>query len=42
MSDALLLDGLTMAAGFFALGLLILFFSSVLLALVDFVKRVLG
>jgi len=33
---------MTVAAGFFALGLLVLFFSSVMLGFVDFIKRVLG
>jgi len=35
-------SGMTVAAGFFALGLLVLFFSSVMLGFVDFIKRVLG
>lgn len=35
-------DGFRVAAGFFALGLLWIFIASVLLGLVDFIKRVLG
>jgi hypothetical protein len=42
VTDAVLNQALTFAAGFFALGLLVLFFAAVLLGLVDFVKRVLG
>ncbi len=34
--------GITVAFSFFALGLLVLFLSSVLLGLVDFIRRVLG
>lgn len=35
-------DGMTVALEFFALGLLWLFIASVLLGLVDFIKRILG
>lgn len=34
--------GFQVAAGFFALGVLVLFFSSVLLGLVDFIRRLIG
>lgn len=35
-------DGMTVALEFFALGVLWLFVASVLLGLVDFIKRILG
>lgn len=35
-------DGMTVALEFFAVGLLWLFIASVLLGLVDFIKRLLG
>jgi hypothetical protein len=34
--------GFQVAAGFFALGVLVLFFGSVLLGLVDFIRRTIG
>jgi hypothetical protein len=43
VNEAELLEmGLKVAAGFFGLGLLVLFFSSVLLGLVDFIRRFIG
>lgn len=40
--NGLLEDGVRVMFGFFALGLLWLFIASVMLAIIDFIRRVLG